>query len=189
MKFILPIILIVIAIGSFLAVTNPMYKSVGLLRADMASYNEALANATALRSVRDRLNETYSSFSPSDLAKLEKMLPDTVDNIRLVLEINTIANQHQLSLKNIKYDVAQKDADVAANSRTKAPAKPYKAFEIAFSTEGTYENFLLFLKDVEKNLRIIDIGNISFSVVDGQSGTVPTGVYRYDFKIKTYWLQ
>ncbi len=188
MKFILPIILIVIAAGSFLVVTNPMYKSVGLLRQDMASYNEALANATALRSVRDRLNETYSSFSPSDLAKLEKMLPDTVDNIRLVLEINSIANQHQLSLKNIKYDVAQKDTDVA-NSRTKAPAKPYKTFEIAFSTEGTYENFLLFLKDIEKNLRIIDISNISFSVVDSQSGTVPAGVYRYDFKIKTYWLQ
>lgn len=188
MKFILPIILIVIAIGSFLAVTNPMYKSVGLLRQDMASYNEALANATALRSVRDRLNETYSGFSPSDLAKLEKMLPDSVDNIRLVLEINTIANQHQLSLKNIKYDVAQKETTGTAD-RTKAPAKPYQAFEIAFSTEGTYENFLLFLKDIEKNLRIIDISTISFAVVDGQAGTVPTGVYRYDFKIKTYWLK
>lgn len=187
MKFIFPIILIVIAIGSFLTVTNPMYKSVGLLRTDMASYNEALANATALRSVRDRLNETYSSFSPTDLAKLEKMLPDSVDNIRLVLEINSIASQHQLLLKNIKYDVAQKDADT--NSRTKAPAKPYQAFEIAFSTEGTYENFLLFLKDVEKNLRIIDISTISFSVADGPANTIPAGVYRYDFKIKTYWLK
>ena len=59
---------------------------------------------------------------------------------------------------------------------------------------STYNNFLNFTKDLENNLRIVDISSVSFSSNSGSTtgstlGTATTDSYNYDFKIKTYWLK
>ena len=86
-RYILPIILIGIAIAGFFTFTNPFYENVLLEREQVASYNEALNNSKALEAERDKLTQKYNSFDPENLSKLQKLLPDNVDNIRLILEI------------------------------------------------------------------------------------------------------
>ena len=58
----------------------------------MTSYNEALNNSKALEDKRDTLTAKYNTIDPNDLIKLQKLLPDNVDNIRLILEIGQIAS-------------------------------------------------------------------------------------------------
>ncbi|MFA6355047.1 MAG: hypothetical protein WCW65_01310, partial [Candidatus Paceibacterota bacterium] len=61
-----------------------------------------------------------------------------------------------------------------------------------FTTEGDYDSFVLFLKDLEFNLRLADVKSISFVVPDSSgkpvSGVDPN-VYRYSLKVETYWLK
>ena len=104
MRFIMPIILIGISISIFFVFTNPIYTDIGLIKAQVASYDEALNNSKALAGARDVLTQKYNSINPDDLVKLQKLLPDNIDNIRLILEIEQIAVPYSMVLKNIKYN-------------------------------------------------------------------------------------
>ena len=193
-RFITPIILIGLAIAGFFMFTSPLYNDISELRTQVASYNEALNNSKALENERDKLTKKYNDLNPENLVKLQKLLPDNVDNIRLILEIEKVATPYGMVLKDVKYDATSKDAKGQAGTaqtvNTASAYKDYGTWNLAFSTEGTYDNFLSFLKDLEKNLRVVDIVSIQFSSNTG-IGANPSSslVYKYSFIIKTYWLK
>lgn len=176
---------------TFFFFTNPTYVEVKDLRSQQAEYNEALNNSKQLQAVREVLREKYNSFSQENINKIERLLPDNVDNIRLIIEIEDIADRHQMKLTNIKFDsknTGDKEQTLEEVVALRSSNKDYGTFDLEFSTEGSYENFINFLADLEKSLRIVDINGLGFSVSD----TTQTGLNRgnkYDFKIKTYWLK
>jgi hypothetical protein len=198
----MPIILIIISITLFFVFANPLYSEISVLRGEVASYNEALDNSKALENERDKLTAKYNAINPENLAKIAKLLPENVDNIRLILEIEQIALPYGMVLKDVQYDTAETEANTAGGAPiqgggvARTSPKDYGIFDLSFSTTGTYNNFINFTKDLEKNLRIVDMSSISFSSnnlvaasSNPNSKTVSTEVYKYDFKIKTYWLK
>ena len=196
-KFLTPIILGAIAIAGFVLFTGPLYRDLGSLRAQVASYDEALNNSKTLENERDKLTKKYNSVEPTNLAKLEKLLPDNVDNIRLILEIEKIALPFGMSLKDVQYEAVAKEVPTENGAIASGGAtgqlsnnKNYGSWELSFATQGTYGNFVNFLKDLERNLRIVDVSSIQF-ISDVGTGANPNfaEVYRYVIKIKTYWLK
>ena len=176
-RFILPIVLIGIAVSVFFMFANPIYNDISALKMQAASYNEALNNSKELENERDILTAKYNAIDPNDLAKLQKLLPDKIDNIRLILEIEQIAAPYGMSLTDVKYDTTNTASttapSVAATVEGGAAAnsipKNYGIFDLEFSTSGTYNNFINFTKDLENNLRIVDITGITFSSNIGPS--------------------
>jgi Tfp pilus assembly protein PilO len=175
---------------------SPTYQAISDLKVKVSSYNEALDNSKALEIERDKLSKKYSTISPNDLEKLEKLLPENVDNIRLILEIEKLSSPYGMSLKDVKYDTINTNAPKSGTNVIKGGVSPvsksdYGTWNLAFSTSGTYDNFISFMKDLESNLRIVDIISIEFSASDSGNAksTNITPVYKYDFKIKTYWLK
>lgn len=195
-RFILPIILIGIAIGGFFMFTEPIYQDISLLRADAQAYDQALGNSKALENERDKLTSKYNSINPQDLDKIQKLLPDNIDNIRLILEIGKIAAPYGMVLKDVKYNAADSSAASAGTpppiiqSGSNAPAiQDFRILNMDFTVTGSYANFINFTKDLESNLRIIDISSVTFTT-DSDLKTNPAGgAYKYSFKIKTYWLK
>ena len=202
-KFAVPIILVGAAVAGFFLLINPYYKEITDLRAQMVSYNEALDNSKSLEAERDKLTQKYNSISTNDLARLQKLLPDNVDNIRLILEIEGIASPYGMVLKDVRYDTANQKAATAQNGAVQAGVSAktngdYGSWTLQFSTQGTYSNFSNFLNDLEKNLRIVDIASVDFSSEGGTSTAGQGGAslnssssdnYKYTFSIKTYWLK
>lgn len=199
MKYILPTILILASLGLFFLFINPTYISVQDLKVKVDSYNEALNNSKKLQSVRDTLVSKYNNFSPDNIDRLGKLIPNNVDNIKLVLEIQRISDQYNMNVENIKYDTLKQDTtgtNTFAAQAAPGPKKDYADFNLEFSVKGSYSNFVGFLGSLEKSLRIVDIQSLSFSSADVSSQTVnststvtPKDFYKYDFKIKTYWLK
>lgn len=213
MRFILPIILIAISISVFFVFANPIYVEIGNLRAEVASYDEALNNSKKLEDARDVLTAKKNNMNPADLARLEQFLPSSIDNIRLILEIEKMASPYGMTLKNVKYNATEtKDSKDGKNPGASPVGsiqgggavqnlsdKDYGVWDLEFSTTGTYNNFLNFMKNLEKNLRMVDIASIQFSSSDvtPQTKTLPGATpnnlsaesYTYNFKIKTYWLR
>ncbi len=197
-RFIMPIILILIAIALFFMFANPLYSDIATLKETVTSYNQALDNSKALENVRDSLTAKENAIDPANLAKIVKLLPDNVDNVRLILEIGQIAAPYGMVLKDVKYNttntatVSTTGAVIGGGAVNTAPSN-YGVFDLEFSTTGTYDNFISFTKDLESNLRIVDISSISFSsdtnVVNTNIKTSSPEVYTYDFKIKTYYLK
>ncbi len=183
-------------------VVDPVYKDISADKDQVASYNEALNNSKALETERDSLATKYSMFHPDDLSKLQKLLPDNVDNIRLILEIENVASPYGMVLKDVKYDTSNADANtttatttsqttVTKQSNKTAITNNYGIWNLEFSTQGTYNNFVKFMKDLENNLRIVDISSIQFSSKTANTGLNPSlpEVYKYNIKIRTYWLK
>lgn len=198
MRFLIPSILIILSVVSFVVFTDPTYKEIKNLKAEVSAYDQALDNAKSLQETRDDLATKYNSFDPSDIDKVEKLLPDSVDNIRLIIEIEKIAAQYGMILKQVKYDTFETEEDGASpgspRTETRSTAmlsnKEYGEFELKFSTEGEYTKFLSFLRDIEESLRIVDITDISFSSAsDITTSGLSSGTYKYDFTVKTYWLK
>ncbi|OGI73633.1 hypothetical protein A3D42_01470 [Candidatus Nomurabacteria bacterium RIFCSPHIGHO2_02_FULL_41_18] len=192
-KFITPVILITISIAVFFTFTGPLYQDVSSIRRESESYNEALGNSKTLENERDKLTQKYNSLGGENLDRLKKMVPSTVDNIRLVLEIEKLAMAYGMGLKDVRYDTVEKspaeDGIVVEDMALfEESLKDYGVWNLEFSIEGTYDNFMNFLKDLENNLRLVDVVSIDFS--SGSSvGGASSNLYKYSFNIKTYWLK
>jgi Tfp pilus assembly protein PilO len=191
-RFLLPIILVGASIAIFLVFVSPFYAEISDLKAQIASYDQALSNSKALENERDKLTQKFNSITTTDLERIKKLLPENVDNIRLILEIEKIASPFGMALRDVRYNPTEKKDDASTGIQSNVSAssqKEYGVWDLEFATAGTYSNFLNFIKALESNLRIVDISSIEFSS-DSATGTAgQSSSYKYSFKIKTYWLK
>lgn len=161
--------------------TNPQYQVVKELSAQAAQYDDALNKAKDLRATRDALLSKRNTFSQDDIDRLQRALPDNVDNIRLIIDINNIASRHGLSLKS----VAVGDVSDSAASRSAVAVgnsgSPIGSVTVNFTVTADYGSFLAFLHDLEHSLRIVDVESISFKSSSGSTND-------YGLSIRTYWL-
>jgi hypothetical protein len=179
MRLFIPIILIVAAVGLFLVYTDPTYQATKALSTKVAAYNDALNTSQELRSVRDQLLSKRNTFSNDDVQKLQEVLPDNVDNIRLVIDINNIASRHGLSVTSVNLgDISQNAKNALAVGNTGGPVGNV---DITFSITTTYDGMLAFIEDLEHSLRLIDVQKLSFAAGTG-------GINTYVFDIRTYRL-
>lgn len=190
-RFLIPILIIGIAAAGFVLFTSPLLDELKSLRGEVEAYNVALNNSKELENERDKLTKQYNDIDPANIDKLQKLLPDSVDNIRLILEIEKIAMPYGMALRNVKYDaLADKETKTVVQAGgAPVSSQEYGTWELAFSTTGTYANFVNFLKDLEKNLRIVDVSSVEFSSDIGTEVPGFTPVYQYTITLKTYWLK
>jgi Tfp pilus assembly protein PilO len=188
MNIITPIILILISFTAFFGYVNPNYRGENLsngnrsiknLQAEYAEYQTALNNSNQIRAKRQALMEKRGEINPEDLQKLEKLLPDNIDNIKLVINMNQIAQKHTLVLKNLKLDTAVK---TDTPNKLGSDNNKYGTVGLSFSVSSSYDNFQNFLNDLEKSLRLVDITDLSITGND-------SGVFDFSVGMKTYWLK
>jgi hypothetical protein len=191
MNFILPIILIASSFAVFFGYVDPNYKGpidqsssdynkagVVFLKDELAKYDNILQSSTKIVSQRDKLIAKRNNISTSDEARLEKLLPSNIDNIRLIIEISKIAEGRNLVAKNISVgDMSQTSTETIGQSST-----PYGTLSLKFTVNSSYSNFLNLLRDLESNLRLLDITDISFSSTDNV-------FYDFTVTLDTYWLK
>ncbi len=207
MRFLLPIIFITVAIAVFMGLISPIYTDIQELGLQAQSYDEALANSKRLQARRDELTKTYNSFSRQSVEALEIMVPDSVDNIGLIQEIQRMALRLGIVIKNVNFDPNQVDPedgefeegvqDVSESPQQKQtlPRRGavesnglYDTFLLEFTIEGSYSDFVRFLQELEMNLRIVDISNINFTASSLDNTGDLTDVYDYTFTTRTYRL-
>jgi Tfp pilus assembly protein PilO len=182
MRLILPIILFGAAVGLFALFTNPTYQDIKELQVQAASYDEALDKSQELRAVRDQLLAKRNTFPASSVQKLERMLPDNVDNIRLIIDINNIAARHNLALSGVELGEVGDAAQQRSATAVGASGDAIGSVTVGFSVSASYEDLLAFLADIEHSLRVVDVENLQFAAP-------VAGVPSYSFTIRTYWLK
>lgn len=193
MKLILPILFIGIAVVAFMFGVNPWYNDISVLRSEILNYNTALNDSAELQKTEDSLIKTYNSIKQSDKDRLNNFIPNSVNNIQFILEVERIASLHNMPIKDLKFEAKKQNSSNGSTvvAQVGVDDKPYGIFPLEFATEGTYDSFVLLLKDLESNLRLVDVKSISFSVPEGVKTTdgVDPNIYKYSVKIETYWLK
>lgn len=194
MKIFTTVLALAIAGAVFVIYTQPAYGSVKSLQSRIGEYNAALDKARELQELKRSLLARYNTFSTEQLDRLTKMLPDHVDNVRLVLDLDAMATRYGMAVQNVvisKKEIVSKDTTViGAIGEQKLK---YDSLTLEFSTEGTYTSFAQFIQDLESSLRIVELNAFSIEqaqVARGADEAAPTEpVYRFDLSLRTYWLK
>lgn len=205
MRLIYQLSFLIIAAILFFTVDKPLYDKIGLLKEDVDIYTKALDSTTKLQQTRDNLVNIYKSVKQEDKDRLEHFLPSSVNNIQLILEIEKIAGRYGMPIKDIEFQGESRinpedNSESAKNTKTQTDESlPYGVFPLSFSVDGKYNDFVSFLKEVELNLRMVDVKGVSFTVPLERSSA--TTIQRNDgvnknpdintFEVNTdiYWLK
>lgn len=191
MKKLIPIILIIISIAAFFAVIDPQYDQVKILKLKKEKNSGYLEKALLLEERRDELKRQYDSIPESDRKQLEKLLPDTVDNVRLILDINNIAETYGIQIKDIEISSKSNEtnSDNVINNQTVVDQSEIQNADLVgtivlgFSIAADYEIFKQFISDLENKLRIVDVRQIDISTSETSTA------YEYKISLDTYWLR
>lgn len=188
-KFIFSGLAFAVAIGAFFMYTQPTYDGTRAVQGEVEQYNQALNKATELQQVKQALLSRYNAFNPEDVSRLQKLLPDHVDNVRLVLDLDRLAGSHGMALQNVVISTPKSESNRdSAASTIGTGRQKYDSLTLKFSTRASYPAFVSFLEDLESSLRIVDLVSLSLSPEAATvSTTEPT--YRYDITLRTYWLK
>ena len=176
-RYLLPLLLVVIALGLFFGFTRDRIDAIYLQQDKLAEQNQALANDKDLQKIRKEKLDLYNSFSYSDLERINKLLPDGIDNVRLIIDLDNIASRYNMAVKNAKIK-----ADSAADGVVGRDNKRYGAITLSFSVTGSYNDLRLFLRDLETSLRLVDVTGLSFTASDKDNND-------YSVEVRTYWLK
>lgn len=185
---------ILAAVGAgaiFFLFTQPLYATAQQQQAQIAQYNAALDKAAEMQQLKQSLLSKYNAFDPNSLDRLQKLLPDHVDNIALILELNALAERYGLALQNV--DVSNSGNSSAAGDQSALGAvggssQLYDSLTLHFATQGTYSTFLQFMNDLESSLRVVDLQSLTVAAASsGGASAVPQ--YTYTIVLKTYWLK
>ncbi len=192
---VLPILALMVAVGIFFVYVNPEWTgAIAQTKAAIAADNQALAAADQFTQTENQLASERSNIDPSNLSALETLLPDSVDNVGLILDLDALAARAGLALSNV--DVAnstsgQSSQSGASTSGTSGsgtqdmsaqPTSPVGQVDLSLSAVGTYDALRQFLAGVERSQRLLDVRDLSVQ-------SSKTGVYNYKMTIRLYWLR
>lgn len=183
------------AIGLYFTVTKGVLAEANIIRASNNEYITAIKNAEDLIRVRDKVLADYNKLLPEDREKLNKFVPKSVDNIRLIIDLNNVALRYGFALKGIKANASGKNPNESSAptmnpgpistspmNRNVISAPVLDTVTVSFGVTAPYQQFISFLQDLEASLRILDISSLSVTAND-------SGVYEWKIELKTYWLR
>ena len=183
---VLPTLALMISVGIFFAYVRPVWSGpITETKAAIQSNKKALVAASAYKMRESELAAARDSIDPANLARLATFLPDSVDNVGLILNINALAARSGILLSNI--DVAANNSAASGDTNADgtpsiASVDPIGSIDLSLSATGSYASLQAFLKGIEKSARLLDIREI---LVTGSD----TGVYTYRMTMRLYWLR
>lgn len=186
MKKAIPFILIALAVIIFFLVIDPLNEEIKVLSKEKQDNDTMLGLAQDLQRKRDLIHEAFNGISVDERRELEKLLPDTVDNVRLILDINNVAEQYGVVIKGITVsregDTNTKSGqNVVSSVDTKGDIG---TITLGFSIDATYDVFINFMKDLEEALRVVDIR--ALGITSSRTDDVFLG---FVITLDTYWLR
>ncbi|TSC67038.1 MAG: hypothetical protein G01um101472_557 [Parcubacteria group bacterium Gr01-1014_72] len=180
MRTLFPIALILLSVGVFFWLIQPNRAEIARLNGVREDLARAAERARELQEVQDKLLAEDQKISDTEREDIVKLLPDNVDNVRLIIDIDGLAARYSARVKNV--EVTTGSASDSSSAALATGPEQYGSIGLAFTVSTTYENFLDFLKDLERSLRLVDVTALTFA-------SSKKDQYEYNVSIKTYWLK
>lgn len=197
MSRILPLLALVFAIGLFFLYVKPTFSGpIAATRTQIASYNDALAAADRFQQKEAQLTQQRAQIPADSLARLNDFLPDGVDNVQLILDLDALAARSGITLSDFNTAGNNVTTGTAPAATPTTPAStiptlgqqglssgdPTDSLSLTFKATGTYAAFRTFLAGMENSLRPLDVTDLQVTQSD-------TGVYSYAVTTRIYWLR
>lgn len=189
-KVITPVLLLIVAIGLFFTYSKPAYKNLQDFQAQESEIDDAILEADKLVTRYESLRKDKTSIKEIDLKNLSLMLPDNIDIVGLILDIDRMTSNHNVEISSflIPYISPASSKNQAVNT-TQSENDYIGSAIITVSVEGTYFDFKNFLFELEKSMTLFDVTSLKIKVnniKNSSSGTDEKLSFTTDLKI--YWF-
>lgn len=178
----LPIFSLIAAALVFFLYVGPTWRGpIAEAQTAIASDEQALAAAKQYATQQDSLDQAKNAINQSDLDRLTAFLPDSVDNVGIILDLNALAARSSIALSSI--NVSLTSGQQGGSSSGILPSdSDIGSVDLTLSASGTFAALQEFLTGIEKSARILDVRQIAVHGSD-------IGVYGYQMTIRLYWLR
>lgn len=178
------------------AIPTCKFDGITALKAQRVAYIEGLKNAQDLEKRRKELEDKYNSVTEDERSRLEALVPNNVDNIKLILELEAIANRYGILIEDPKLSsdanvpLKNSGAGQALRANSAVPEGKnnnlYGTFSIDFTVRTNYAQMKQLLWDIEKNLRLMEPTEITVKVPTSKK--VASDVYDITMKSNIFYL-
>ncbi len=197
MNTIISIILIVVSIATFYLYINPTYVGkdgkggIKQLMEQKKQLSFRTQKVVDLQKKGKELIKKYSTIEAANqhaLDNLLKMIPNNVENARLINYINYIKVKDLAGsqLSDIRISDGGNTNKKNNGKIIVKKEKDYSSINLAFSFQSNYENFVKFMDDLYKSLRLVDVVSITASQEKGSHGQAATDLLKFNIVIRTY---
>ena len=173
----IPTAALIIALVIIIGYVAPTFSGeIAETRAAIARTQTALLAAERFGEKENELASAKNAISPSDLARLDTLLPGSVDNVGVILDLTALAARTGVQLASI--NAVTSSADTAGENTQSTVG----SIDLHISAAGSYQAFRTFLASIEHSARLLDMVTLTVNGSD-------TGVYSYDMVVRLYWLR
>ena len=187
-----PILAVLITIGLFVFYIDPTYNGqIAQAKSQIANYDSALTAASQFNQKESQLIAEQNQIPATSIQRVAAYLPDGVDNVQLILDLDSLAARSGLTLSNFAVSNNSSDSNTTTGAPTPAAgtkvptlsgASASNSLDLSVSATGTYSAFRTFLAAAEQSLRPLDVTSLTIN-------DSATGVYTYQVTFRIYWLQ
>ncbi|MEN9852678.1 MAG: hypothetical protein RI996_621 [Candidatus Parcubacteria bacterium] len=190
-KLIFNLLLIGAAVGLFFLPKygiSAKYEDIKSVQAQAKEYANANNSAKELAEKRDNLTNEYNQISDQEKKRLVTFLPDNIDPIRFILEMESVGRKIGMPIRGAKYSSVKNVTnaqDTIATEDTK-----YGIFTFEFTTEGSYDNMYTLLESLNNSLRLIDVTSVTVTPSGGATDAQRSAdFFTYNVRLNAYWLK
>lgn len=182
-------IIIFILILAFIAVIVfldlPEFQEVLSLRKEVKEQKEIFSEKQILLAKIGKLTEDYEG-NEEDLKRVNYILPSGQDIPNLIVQLESLSFEAGLVLEALEFFVGEEEtiskAKEARVAEGKTP-KDYQTLTVNLKLIGDYLAFKNFLKLVEENIRLMDVGSIDFSTQTEEMFQL----FNFNLNLNTYY--
>ncbi len=193
MSVLFSFLFVVAAFVCFFDLVQPAYNDVETLRSKQLGEESYLASEMTLVKQAQTAISAYESESQG-ASSVGLAMPSGEDVAGALAQIQGIAANNDITIGNIAVTppALQLQESGHAAAASSSLMKPLGSFTLKLTASGSYESFKNFLSEVETNIRIFDVGNISLepaSVVAAPDAKTVTSrdMFNYTVAITAYY--
>jgi Tfp pilus assembly protein PilO len=180
-RILIPLALLISSAGLVFSYIKPTYGVLTQYQALNDRLTVAQENLKTFESKRDQLTQQYSQIREADLKKLERMIPDKVNAVQTIIDIDALAQVNSIRIGSF----ALPSGDSASGaSDPNVSQSNYASESFGLELAGGYQNFKNFLAGLESSLVIMDVTQLSLDANESSEGAV--GEYKYQVSFNVY---
>jgi Tfp pilus assembly protein PilO len=172
---------LILSIAVIYSFVLPSYGEISFLMEENKKYDNSIESIRQIENRTTELLTQVKNIDPEVKNKVETVLPNSLDFVRLVSQIDNVASNYALRINDISVVEKNANPDSSGEFSGGFEVLNYNSAVISFTFVSNYNNFINFTNELEKSLRILDIRNLQ---IDPASGNT----YEFRVSYETYWL-
>lgn len=197
---------IIVSVIIVFVFVRPQYSEISELRIKQQEYKKYLDDANDVRIIRGRLLATRDSVAEDNWKKLKLIVPDSIDKTELLLRIDDMVSLYGIEMSSFDAEDVAEVPTVPANLGFPAEmdnsgsgmidqgvvgqadsllSQDYSVLKFDIALNASYRNFLGFLQEIERNVRLYDLVGLTIS----SGGDEENKIYKVQVSLKNYQLK